>query len=52
MGLSVYSVCMYACYFCAWSPWRREEGIRFLGTGVKDGCETPFELNLGPLQEQ
>ena len=24
---------------CAWSTRRSEEGIRFLGTGVTDGCE-------------
>lgn len=48
--LYVCFVYMYAA--CAWSPWRTEVGIRFLGTGVKYGCELPHrcsELNPGPL---
>jgi hypothetical protein len=38
-----------------WCPWRPEEGIGSLRTGVMDGCESLCgfqESNPGPLQEQ
>ena len=38
-----------------WCLQRSEEGIRFFGTGVLNGCEwlrECSELNLGPLEEQ
>ena len=28
-------------YMCAWCPGRPEEGIRYPGTGVIEGCESP-----------
>jgi hypothetical protein len=37
-----------------WYPQRSEEGIRFPGTGVTDGCEPLCECresNLGSLEE-
>jgi len=57
----VYTVCVCvcvsvcACVFVYMCPWRPEEGIRYPGTGVKDGfipsCVC-WELNQGLLQEQ
>lgn len=34
---------------------RQDEGNRFLGAGVRDGCETPYlvlGMKVGPLKEQ
>jgi len=38
-----------------WSLWKPEEGVKFLGAGVTDGCKPPhgcWELNPCPLEEQ
>ena len=43
------------CTMCVPCPWSPEEGVKFLGTGVKDGCEPLcgcWEWDLGPLEEQ
>jgi hypothetical protein len=53
--MGILSTRIYVYNISAWYPWKSEEGIRFFGTGVTDGCELPFgclELNLDPLQEQ
>ena len=50
---------MYGClvymYVCVQYPWGPEEGIRFPGTRVTDGCEPSrgyWELNPGSPEEQ
>jgi hypothetical protein len=55
MCISVWPVCMPVYHVHAWYLRRREETIRFSGTGFKDGCELTcecWELNIGPLKEQ
>ena len=42
-------------YMYASCPWRAEDGIGSLRTGLTDSCELPYgcwELNLWPLEEQ
>lgn len=45
-----FSTYMYVLCVCSWFPKRPKEVIKYLGIGVKDGCESPCELwdlNLG-----
>lgn len=53
------SICLHACMYvphmCVWCPWKPEEGVRTLGTGITDGCEPLCgcrEPKLCSLEEQ
>ena len=37
--INVLPACIYVYHMYAWYPWRSEESIRSLGTGVMNGCE-------------
>lgn len=53
--MNVLSECMFVYYIHAWCSWSSEEGIRFSGIGIIDGCESLCvfcEQNPGSLQEQ
>lgn len=48
-------VCMSVQHVYAWSLCRPEEGVRFLETGVADGCQLPLKcsgLNLSTVEEE
>lgn len=43
-------LCMYVHHECSWYPGKSKENAEPLGTGVKNGCESPsmcWEPNLG-----
>lgn len=51
----VFHQCVCLCTMCTWYPCRREEGFRFPGIVVIDGCESLcgcWEFTLNPLQNQ
>lgn len=41
MCLIILSTCIYVQNLHAWCPWRSEEAIKSLGTGVTESCELP-----------
>lgn len=38
--VKMFCLCVCLHLKCAWTPWRSEESIRYLGTGVADGCNS------------
>jgi hypothetical protein len=56
LNLCVWVFCLDMCVYHlqSWCPQKPEEGIRFPGFGVTDGCELLcgfWELNLGAVEE-
>jgi hypothetical protein len=50
--MRVLPACICVYHVCTWCSQRSEEGIRFPGTGIVDGCGLPcecWESSPGPL---
>ena len=55
MHTGILPACISVYHVGAWCPQKLEEGIKSLGIGVMDSCETPrgyWEWSLSPLEEQ
>jgi hypothetical protein len=53
--VGVFYLHVYLFNMYSWYPWKLKECIRWLGTGVTDGCEPPYrgwKSNPGPEEEQ
>ena len=52
--MNILHACTYVHHIHAWYLWGSEKGIRFSGTGIIDGIESPcgcWKQNPGPLLE-